>query len=149
MKNLSKQKLQLTPLVQLAKLTFSEQLGRAHSTYRDHLVQALQGNMAVTILSANKYMLQQFKNAAKKLKLRLVFAVDGDNLHIKPMRLEGEGKRLLLLLREPRTLSELKSKGLECDLDTELKIALGRGVVKEAGKGRYQCTEAGLKLLIE
>ena len=123
-------------------IVFSESLGGRASIYRDKLTQAVQNDEVIVIRSDDKYLLTMFKTVARKLSLKLAFATNGDEMFIKPMKVEGDQARLMLLLREPRTKAELEAKGLEVNLDAELRDGIKRGLIAER-TGRFNLTEAG------
>src|ERR1700677_4080670 len=119
----------LTVVKPAAHLHFTDSIGqRGISIYTVKLSEALNSGGVVQILAADSYMKHQLKQTAKKLGLKLVYALDGEFLYVKPIALDGEQKRLLLLLREPRTENELAGKKLELDLKASLSQLAGSGL---------------------
>lgn len=129
-------------------LKFSENLlgGRGISIYAAKLSEAISADAAIRVMADDHYMRHQLRAQAKKMKLRLVFAIEGEYLWVRPLLVEGEQKRLLLWLREPRTLNELHAKGLELDIDSELQRLVRAGLVV-LQKGQYHLTGEGMKLV--
>jgi hypothetical protein len=116
------------------------------------LLEAVQSGKVIEVAKDDKYPLVQFKTQAKKLKLRLLFAKDGDSLFIKALRLEGDQHRLFLLLREPRTFAELEGKKLELDLKTTLASMVAAGTVEKktsANGDRYALSRSGLQQIAQ
>jgi hypothetical protein len=132
-------------------LHFSDDLGkRGVSVYVKKLSEALNASGAVQIAAGDSYMRFQLRGAAKKLKLKLVYALDGDFLYVKPLAIEGEQKRLMLLLREPRTLNELMAVKLELHLPNTLAEWARQGLAHSITKGaveRWVLTEKGMDAL--
>ena len=101
-------------------LVFLDEICGKGSIYVTKLNEALTSGDAVQITAGDAYMKQQLKMAAKKLKVKLVYAIQDDSLFVKPVAIDGERKRLMLLLREPRSISELEAKKLELHLNDTL-----------------------------
>jgi hypothetical protein len=91
-------------------------------------------------------MRHQLKKTAAKLNVKLVYALDGDFLYIKPIAVDGDLKRLLLLLREPRTVNELMAKKLELHLQNSLSKLAADGLA-HLYKEKWVLTEKGLNTL--
>jgi hypothetical protein len=90
---------------------------------------------------------QQVKKAAEKLGLELLFARVNGDVFVKVTQLSEAQNRLRLLLREPRTVSELQAKGLELDLKFELANLAEQDLAQLDNKGKWQLTEAGIARL--
>jgi hypothetical protein len=130
-----------------SNLHFSDSIGqRAVSVYTKALTEALNTGGAVVIMLADAYMKHQLKASAKKLGVRLVFAIDGDKLYVKPLVVEGDIKRLMLFLREPRTENELMGKKLELHLKNTL-AKLAQDGVAHFYRDKWVLTEKGLGAL--
>jgi hypothetical protein len=127
-------------------LMFTEFIGRKDSVYVRKITEALSSASVISIAAADTYLRMQFQKAAKKLKMKLVFAQAGDLLYIKPIVIEGELKRLLLLLREPRTLVELQTKKLELHLENSLS-GLAKDGLAHFQKDKWKLTEKGMDAL--
>ena len=127
-------------------LIFHESLGRRDSLYTKKLSEALQSGSCVKIVAGDAYLKSQFATAAKKLKVRLVFASDSGHLWIKPIAVEGELKRLVTWLREPRTVVELEGKRFELHLLNSLD-QLKRDGLAHLGKQGWVLTEKGMDVL--
>src|SRR5271155_739340 len=110
-------------------LHFSDSLGkRGISIYVEKLSEALNSGGVVQIAKDDTYMRTQLKNSAKKLGLRLVYALAEDFVYVKPIAVDGDRKRLLLLLREKRTLNELRAATLQLDLNSTLAEFRKQGI---------------------
>lgn len=131
-----------------ANLKFVDTIGQRYKTsiYVRKLMEALNQSGYVVIMADDGYMRHQIRKAAGKLKLRLTYALDGDKLYIKPAQIEGEMKRLVVLLREPRTLAELEAKKLELHLDKTLSSMAADGTA-HLHKGKWVLTGKGMDLL--
>lgn len=130
-----------------ANLHFSDSVGqRGVSIYIAKLSEALNSGGAVQIKSDDSYMRFQLRAAAVKLKVKLVYALDGEHLYIKPLAIEGEQKRLMILLREPRTVAELQTKKLELHLENSLADFARQGLA-HLHKNNWVLTEKGLDAL--
>lgn len=139
-------KIKLEIVAPPAGVHFSEFVGRKDSVYVSKLTEAIAKGQSIKILIVDKYMLMQFRNAAKKLNIRLVFGTQGEDLYIKPVETSVEEKRLLLVLREPRTENELASKNFELHLKNSLSKLASEGVA-HLFKGKWVLTEKGLDQL--
>lgn len=130
-----------------AHLHFSDSIGqRGISIYVLKLSEALNTGGAVQIMASDAYMKYQLKAAAKKLALKLVYALDGEFLYVKPIAVDGDIKRLLLLLREPRTENELMAKKLELHLKNSLSKLAADGLA-HFHKEKWVLTEKGMGAL--
>lgn len=127
-------------------LKFVDSIGHGTSVYIQKLLEALNAGRAIQIVASDHYMRSQLRQAAVKLKLKLLYALDGDALYVKPVQIEGELKRLVLLLRERRTLAELQSKKLELHLDNSLTQLAKDGIAHAIGD-KWVLTEKGLDTL--
>jgi hypothetical protein len=128
-------------------LHFTDSLGqRGISIYVAKISEALNAGAAVKISSKDQYLRSQLQQAAKKLNVRLVYALDGDFLYVKPLAIEGEKKRLVLLLRESRSLNELKGKNLELHLENTLAELAKEGLA-HLHKEKWVLTAKGLDTL--
>lgn len=124
-------------------LHFVESVGsKGTSIYITKVIEALNTGSAIKINVADSYLKNQIRATAKKLKFRLVYALEGDFLYMKPLKIEGEQERLILLLREPRTLDELKGKNLELHLANSLGDLAKNGLA-HLNKGKWVLTEKG------
>lgn len=127
-------------------LMFTEFIGRKDSVYVSKLTEALNSASVIAITASDMYFRQQLQNAAKKLKVKLVFAKQGELLYVKPIAVDGELRRLILLLREPRALVELQAKKLELHLENSL-AGLAKDGLAHFRKEKWQLTEKGLDTL--
>ena len=140
-------KVKLEVVKPAAHLHFSDSVGqRGISVYTQKLSEALNTGGAVQIMAADAYMKHQLKTTAKKLNLKLVYALEGDFLYVKPIATDGDMKRLLLLLREPRTENELLGKKLELHLKNSLSKLASDGLA-HFYKERWVLTERGMDAL--
>jgi hypothetical protein len=118
--------------------------------YWEEQVNLLRGDpdMMLKILASDPSSLMQLKNRAKKAGLALLFAREEEYLYIRAYIPSEEQTRLVLLLREPRTVNELRAKGLTMNLEAELHTMAQRGhaVFK---KEKWQLTDSGKTALVE
>lgn len=129
-----------------AGLTFCEGVGRSDSIYVRKLNEALSSGGVIQITDKDAYLRSQLKMAAKKLKVKLVYATAGGFVYVKPIAIEGELKRLLLLLREPRKLAWLQTQKLELHLENSL-ADIARDGLAHMHKEAWVLTEKGLDTL--
>lgn len=127
-------------------LIFQEALRGTGSVYVTKLQEALSGDSAIEILASDKYLAHQLKSAAKKIRLKLVFATQGDRLYIKPIVPSEDEKRLLLLLREPRTMNELREKKFEIDLGAVVAKLRADGIAHVV-RDKWVLTDKGAELI--
>ena len=140
-------KVKLEVVKPAAHLHFSDTIGqRGISIYMQKLSEAMNTGGAVQIMKDDAYMRHQLKKTAAKLNVKLVYALDGDFLYIKPIAVDGDLKRLLLLLREPRTVNELMAKKLELHLQNSLSKLAADGLA-HLYKEKWVLTEKGLHTL--
>jgi hypothetical protein len=134
-----------------AGLVFAEGFTGRKSLYRDKLFLALQQDSVLRVAAGDIYQVNQFRAAARKARLKVVIAAAGDWLYIKPIQPTEGWKALLLLLREPRTMEELRAKKIpDLDLGTELAKMRSEGhahVIKQRGLECWVLTEKGLDLV--
>ena len=131
-----------------ADLVFTDRLSLATSIYAEKLSQALSSQSAISIPKADFYVRTQFVQAGKKLHLRLLFAIKGETLFIKPAAPSIDENRLVLLLREPRTVPFLEQQKLDIDLKTSLARLLSELKVHQKGD-KWVLTEKGFDSLAE
>lgn len=128
-------------------LHFSDSIGqRGVSIYVAKLSEALNSGGAIQVKADDGYMKTQLRMAAGKLKVKLVYALDGDSLYIKPLAIEGELKRLMVLLREPRSVPELQAKKFELHLSNTL-ADLASQTLAHLHKDKWVLTEKGMDAL--
>lgn len=127
-------------------LQFADKLASSKSIYIEKLNTALGKGQVIAISQADKYLVYQLKAAAKKINCKLVYAVEGERLYIKPILVTADLKRLLYLLREPRTMNELRAAKLEIALENELSKLAGDGMA-HIHKDKWVLTEKGLDTL--
>ncbi len=140
-------KVKLEVVKPAAHLHFSDNIGRRGiSIYVLKLTEALNKGDCVQIMQDDGYMRTQLKIAAKKLNLKLVYALDDGFLYVKPLAVDGEQKRLLLLLREPRSENELMGKKLELHLKNTLTQLAADGLA-HVHKEKWVLTERGMDAL--
>jgi hypothetical protein len=126
---------------------FLDSIGtRGGSVYVLRLTEALNSGGAVRIVADDHYMRSQLRQASVKLKLKLVYALDGDVLYIKPVAIGEELKRLILWLREPRSVAELEGKKLELHLNNSLQ-SLAKDGLAHLHKDKWVLTEKGMDAL--
>jgi hypothetical protein len=140
-------KVKLEVIKPAAHLHFSDSVGqRGISIYTQKLSEALNTGGVVQIMAGDAYMKHQLKKSAEMLNLKLVYALDGECLYVKPLAVDGDLKRLMLLLREPRSENELMSKKLELHLKNTLAKLAADGLA-HFHKEKWVLTEKGLDAL--
>jgi len=140
-------KVKLEVVKAVAHLHFSETVGqRGISIYTLKLSEALNSGGAVQIMAADAYMKHQLKATAKKLNLKLVYALEGEFLYVKPIAVDGDMKKLMLMLREPRTENELAAKKYELHLKNALAKLAADGLA-HLYREKWVLTEKGLDTL--
>lgn len=122
--------------------------GSRTSVYFTKLMDAVNANGAIAVPKANAdYLLSQYRKFATKASLRLLFAERGDTLLIKPMAATEEEKRLMLMLRTPRTLNEIESWKVQQRVEIAVVPTLNRlrdsGLVSTTTDGKWGCTATG------
>jgi hypothetical protein len=127
-----------------ASVRFSDSSYTAGSVYVQKLQEALNSDKAVKITTTDSYMRNQLRQAATKLKVKLLFANDGEFQWVKPVAVEGELKRLMLWLREPRTVAELEGKKFELHLSNSLQ-QLAKDSLAVFAKEKWALTDKGQK----
>jgi hypothetical protein len=136
---------ELLPPTQASKLIFQDSINKGRGFWFDKLVEMRNApGSALKLLASDKSSLSQVKTKAKALGMRLLYAADGEFVCVKLVELAGDLERLMLLLREPRGLNELRGQTppLELDLTHELQRLGRRGqAVEKAGK--WQLTAEG------
>jgi hypothetical protein len=131
-----------------AGITFVDALVRGGrvSVYQQRITEALSTSGCVQIVVKDNYALMQLRKAAKALKVKLVYAISGEAMYIKPIAIEGEKQRLILLLRESRTLNYLRGKKLELHLENTLAELAKDGLAMVKGD-EWRLTLKGMDLL--
>lgn len=124
-------------------LIFTETMGRTDSVYVRKLQEAIQSGSVIQIANGDSYMKLQLRAAAKKISAKLLYAESGEFIYVKAVIVEGEAKRLMLLLREGRTFAELQSKKLELHLANALNGFVKDGLAHEH-RGKWVLTEKGM-----
>ena len=119
---------------------------RKDSIYTSKLLEAVNSDQVIKVLAEDKYLQSQLKTAAKKLHLRLVYAKDSGCVYVKPIKASDQEERLILLLREPRTVDELKAKKLELHVEDTLQRFAKLGTA-HLHKGKWVLTETGLDMI--
>jgi hypothetical protein len=122
---------------------FQRSLLRA-SVYTEALLQLSATQDAALRIADNPGQIIQVKKAAEKLGFTLLFARVERDIVVKIVHRSDSQRRLLLLLREPRTINELRGSNLELDLDGELKDLSRDGAARLDNKGRWALTESGM-----
>ncbi len=134
-------------------LIFADQIARKDSLYIFKLQEAIDKQGAIEVLSTDKYLQMQIRKTALKMNIRLLWATSNGNVYIKPIIPSGYEERLYLLLREPRTMDELKAAKLELDLKSTLEKlimnGLGNYISKGVHVGKFQLTERGINTLLK
>jgi len=126
-------------------LVFIDSL-RQDSVYVSKLLEAVNSDQVIKVLADDKYLLTQLKTAGKKMHLRLVYAKDSTCVYVKPIKATDQEERLILLLREPRTVDELKAKKLELHVEDTLHRLAKQGTA-HLYRGKWVLTEAGMDMI--
>ncbi len=133
-----------------AHATFAENLpGKLkYGQYQEALYRAAKLDQVIEIEAADKYVLAQLRESSRKLKLALTYATDGKKIWVRPANNEVERKRLMLILRDRRTLAFLESQKLAINLKHELDALAERKLAHEV-KGAWVLTERGMDLVVD
>ena len=97
------------------------------------------GDTAGQIISVRK--------AAEKLGMDLAFARSNGDVLIRIVTMSESQHRLLLLLREARTLNELRTAELELNIEQELKDLASQSYAALDRTGKWKLTDEGLAKL--
>lgn len=103
---------------------------------------------ALKIQADDQSSLTQLRTQAKKDGLTLLFARDGDYVFVRAFVPSEALNRLVLLLREPRTMNELRTSKLELNLETEVQALIAHGHAQHRA-GKYQLTDRGQEELAD
>lgn len=131
----------------VADLRFSTSLARGG--FWESKINLLRGDpdAILKINADDQSSLTQLRTKAKKLGLTLLFARNGEHVFVRAWVPSEDQTRLALLLREPRTLLELRNAKLELNVEQEAQRLIAQGhALHRAGK--YQLTEKGLDELV-
>lgn len=119
----------------LKGLTFSRSLMRS-GFWTDKLreLAAIDGGV-LKLARADVSSLTQIRAKAKAMNIELSFASDGDFVYIRLVHMSDEQAKLLLFVREARTINEIRAKGYQLNAEKELQAFASCGwVVLHAGK---------------
>lgn len=86
----------------------------------------------------DQYSRTQLREAAKRMKLELTYATQGEYLFIKPVSVSADRNRLMEYLREPRTEAALNLAG-----HAKLLKRLAAEKLAHLFKGKWTLTESG------
>ncbi len=99
------------------------------------------------IKAEDQSSLTQIRNKARLVGMDLAYAREGEYVFIKFIELTEEVQRLMLLLREPRTISELQAARIEgLNLQQTLQDMASDGLVALT-KSKWQLTDRGVDKL--
>ena len=134
-----------------ADLIFAEQKRCQRSIYQDKLQDALSAGHVIQVRADDISTISQFKTKAKKLSIKLVFAWHGEFIYIKPLQMTEDMRKLMLLLREPRTENSLRAAKLGLNLDSVLERLVEDGMARQIKTGvhanSWHATDKGLETL--
>lgn len=132
----------------LPEVRFAATLGRGG--YWSDRVNLLRGDpeAVLKINAGDQSSLTQLRTQAKKDGLTLLFARSGDHVFIRAFIPSEALNRLVLLLREPRTINELRRSKLELNLEGELQALIAHGHAQHRA-GKYQLTDRGQEELAD
>ena len=102
---------------------------------------------AVLVIGDSAGQIISVRKAAEKLGLDLAFARSNGDVLVRIMTLSESQHRLFLLLREARTLNELKASDLELNVEQELKDLAAQSYASLDRQGKWKLTEEGLARL--
>jgi len=102
---------------------------------------------AVLAIGDTTTQIMSVRKAAEKLGFDLLFSRNNGDVLVKIVSLSESQRRLLLLLREPRTLNDLRGASLELDIATELKDLAEAGTASLDKQGRWKLTPEGVARL--
>ncbi len=123
-------------------LRFAATLGRGG--FWAQKINVLRGDpdAVLRIVADDQSSLTQLRTQAKKDGLTLLFARSGDDVYVRAFIPSEAINRLVLLLREPRTLNELRAAKLELNIEPELQTLIAHGHAQTRG-GKYHLTDRG------
>jgi len=116
--------------------------------YLQALLQASKLDKVIAVESTDKYQMAQLREKAKKAKLALTFAVIGDTIYVKPTNNGAEVKRLMLLLRDKRSIVYLEAQKLQLDLKSTL-ADLSEKRLAHMIRDSWVLTEKGMDSVID
>ena len=127
---------------QYPDLVFNATLGRRG--YWEEQINLLRGDpdVMLKLVGEDVSSVMQLRQRAKKAGVTLLFAREGDFVFVRAWLPSEDQSRLVLLLREARTVNELKSKGLEMNLEAELQSMASHGHAEYKG-GKWKLTPKG------
>ena len=102
---------------------------------------------AVLVIGDNAGQLVSLRKAAEKLGFDLSYARNNGDVLVRIVTMSESQNRLLLLLREPRTLNELRAADLELNIESELKDLAESDHASLDKQGRWKLTPAGMDRL--
>ena len=130
----------------LPEVRFAATLGRG-GFWQDK-INLLRGDpdAVLKINADDQSSLTQLRTKAKASGLTLLFARSDNFVYVRAFVPSEAQTRLVLLLREPRTINELRGAKLELNVESEVQTLIGRGHAQHRG-GKYQLTDRGLEEL--
>lgn len=102
---------------------------------------------ATLVIGDSAGQIISLRKAAEKLGMDLAFARNSGDVLVRIITLSESQHRLLLLLREARTLNELKASDLELNVEQELKDLAAQSHASLDRQGKWKLTEEGLSRL--
>jgi hypothetical protein len=129
-------------------LQFNASLGKRG--YWEQQVNLLRGDpdAMLKVRGDDPSSIMQLRKQAKDKGLSLLFAREGEFVFVCAYIPSEAQTRLVLLLREPRTVNEIRAKGLETDVESELQRMAQRGHATFKN-GKWQLTEKGTLELVQ
>lgn len=97
---------------------------------------------ALALAETDSSSITQIRTKAKKRGLQLLVARSNGHVYVKLFMPSEDQRRLVLWLREPRTVDDLKARRLELDVTSELaRMEVAGQAAKRNGK--WQLTKEG------
>jgi hypothetical protein len=132
----------------LPEVRFAATLGRGG--FWANKINLLRGDQdaILKIQADDQSSLTQLRTQAKKDGLTLLFARHEDYVFVRAFVPSEAVNRLVLLLREPRTMNELRGAKLELNIETEVQSLIAHGHAQHRA-GKYQLTDRGQEELAD
>ena len=130
-------------------LPFLPTLRGTGGTYLKKLTALLEDpSSALKILHGDNSTLTQLRSAAAKLKIRLLYATDGQYCYVRIFRLTEKQREILTLLDTGASTINALKQIKDCDVVREMRELSEIELVKLDRDSRWNITEAGRNELI-
>lgn len=132
----------------VSDLVFASTLNRRG--YWEEQINLLRGNpdTMLRIMADDASSLTQIRTRAKRSGLALLFARKDEFVFVRAWLPSEDQTRLVLLLREERTVNDLRGKGLTMNVEAELQALAAHGHAEFKG-GKWRLTNKGKTELLK